>query len=139
MDAETASLAAAAATALVAAMTTDAWNSVKESLVALWHRAHPGRAGTIGEELEEARGIAEYAGPSDQAIQGLISEWQSRLARLLENNPSLAGELGSLLSRWQGQDSREVPAVSEVHIEARAKDNSRVNIAGRDMHIDEHQ
>jgi hypothetical protein len=93
MDAESAALATAAATALVGAMTTDAWQSVKESVVALWRRAHPGRAETVGDELEESRTTATTAaGDSQSAGQvtlRLICEWQSRLARLLEHHPAL--------------------------------------------------
>jgi hypothetical protein len=140
MDAESAALATGAATALVGAMTTDAWQSVKESVVALWRRAHPDRAETIRDELEESRTTAATAAAGSesagQATLWLICEWQSRLARLLEQHPALADELGSLLAWGKAQRGGDT---FEVHIEATAKDRSKVNIAGRDMHINEHE
>jgi hypothetical protein len=143
MNAESAALATAAATALVGAMTTDAWQSVKESVVALWRRAHPGRAEAVRDDLEQsctAAAIAVQGSESvDEVNRGLVGEWQARLTRLLEHDPALADELRPLLVRWKAQGLRDTFNGTEVHIEATAKDSSRINIAGRNMYINERE
>ena len=45
----------AAGTALIGAMATDAWQQTRAAVVAWWRRAHPGRADTVGAELDTAR------------------------------------------------------------------------------------
>jgi hypothetical protein len=142
VDAEIASLAAAAATALVGAMTTDGWQSVKEGIMSVWRRARPGQAGTVAGELENSRALAtaslaEGADPAGQVTQKLVGKWQSRLAQLLESEPALAQELGAMLTSWGAQASGTSLIDNSVRIDSSAAGHSRVNIAARDIHVTE--
>lgn len=142
MDAEIVSLAATAAATLVGAMTTDGWQRAKEGITSLWRRAHPDHAEAVARELEKSRSLAtasltEGADPTGQVAQELIGEWQSRLARLLESEPALTGELGAMLTSWGAQGSATSLIDNSVRIDSTAAGHSRVNIAAQDIHISE--
>ena len=51
MDAGLVVLSSAAATTLVASMTTDSWEQVKAALVKLWRVRRPGQAEAVGADL----------------------------------------------------------------------------------------
>jgi hypothetical protein len=134
-----ATLAAAAATALIAAITTDGWEQARSAIVGLWRRVHPKRAETISDELAEARQEALTARQHGDAgtEEGLAADWQRRLRRLLDTDPGVAAELQRVL------DDVFTPAlrpadhdrVSRIVMKAQASDHGRVFQAGRDMHI----
>jgi hypothetical protein len=136
-----ATLAAAAAAALIAAITTDAWQQATSAIVGLWRRVHPNRAETIEEELAEARQYALAAreqGDAD-AGEGLAADWQRRLKRLLDADPDAAGELQrvmeDLLTPSLAPADQE--RVGSIVLKAQATGHGRVYQAGRDMHITE--
>jgi hypothetical protein len=135
-----ATLAAAAASALIAAMTTDAWEQARSAVVDIWRRVHPGHTGTISHELSETRQevlAARQLGGDAGSAEGLTADWQRRLCRLLKTDPSIAVELQRVL------DDVFVPALTkadqmrirEIVMTAQASGHGRVFQAGRDMHI----
>jgi hypothetical protein len=134
-----ATLAAAAATALIAAMTTDGWQQARSAIVRLWRRVYPNRAETIGDELAEVRPEALAARQQGDAgaEEGLAADWQRRLRRLLEADPEVAAELQRVLDHVftpvLGPADQE--RVGQVVMKARATGHGRIFQAGRDMHI----
>jgi hypothetical protein len=134
-----ATLAAAAATGLIAALTTDAWEQVRSAIVGLWRRVHPDRAQTIGDELVEVRQealAARQQGDADTE-KGLEADWQRRLRRLLDADPGAAAELqrvlDDVLTPALGPADQE--RVGQIVMEAHAGGHGRIFQAGRDMHI----
>jgi len=86
-------------TALVGAMATDVWQQARASVVALWRRVHPQRAGTVEADLEGLRGQvldARQAGRAD-IERALTGVWQGRLQQLLLDEPAVAAELRLVL------------------------------------------
>ncbi|WAL71010.1 hypothetical protein OU787_05560 [Kitasatospora sp. YST-16] len=86
-------LASAGGTALVGAMATDAWQTVRDGAARLF-----GRGGAAGQELVEARldrdaGLVALASEPERARQGLAPAWQVELEALLTAHPELADEL----------------------------------------------
>src|SRR5579859_6304238 len=90
----------AAGTALVGAIATDTWQQVREAVVALWHRAHPRQADSIGTELDELRGqILQARSKNDtDTAKALEGAWQVKLQQLLRAEPALAVELQRVLA-----------------------------------------
>jgi hypothetical protein len=134
-----ATLAAAAATAVVAAMTTDAWQQACSAVVRLWQRVHPSRAETIGEELAEVRQevlVARKRGDTETETD-LVGDWQRKLKRLLDADPEIADELGRLLDNVLAPslDQPDQERVRSILMKARASGNARVYQAGRDIRI----
>jgi hypothetical protein len=94
-------IAQAAGTALVQAVTTDAWQQVKQVVTGLWRRIHPGRADQVGGDLDELRAQvlrarADGDAGTEQALEGA---WQLRLQELLREDPALAADLRQVLDR----------------------------------------
>jgi hypothetical protein len=85
-----ATLAAAVGSALVAAITTDAWETVRSTIVQLWRHVHPERAETVAAELAETREDAITARrDGDREVEvALAADWERRLRRLLRDAPN---------------------------------------------------
>jgi hypothetical protein len=134
-------LTMAAATALVNAMATDAWQTARSAVVRLWRRVHPGRAEVIEGELAEVREeVLQAREVSDSAAeQELAAEWQRRLKRLLQADPGLEGELRQILDNELVPllPSAERSQVSSILMKATASGNARIYQAGHDLHITE--
>ncbi|MER6166702.1 hypothetical protein [Streptomyces violaceorubidus] len=138
MDPEIAALAGTAGTTVVTLMVTNAWESARDGLVALWRRVQPARAETVGEELEAGREellLARQAG-DDEAEAGLAAEWQGRVRRLLLARPEVADELRTLLDELASALPEE-PQERHIHLRAHATGSARIYQAGRDQHITE--
>lgn len=134
-----ATLAAAAATALIAAMTTDAWQKTCSAVASLWRRAHPNRADTVTAELVEVRQKALLARQLGnlEIEEGLVTEWEQRLRRLLEGDPDAAPELQRVLEDvlHPALDRADQQRLDRIVMRARASGHGRVYQAGRDMYI----
>jgi hypothetical protein len=91
----------AAGTALVQAITTDAWQQVKQAVTGLWRRVHPERAVQIGDDLDELRRqVLQARADSDTGTEhALEGAWQLRLQELLRADPSLAIALRQVLAQ----------------------------------------
>lgn len=90
----------AAGAALVQAITTDAWQQVKDAFVKLWHRIHPEGDVRVGVDLDELRAQALQARSdgdhgTERALEGT---WQLRLQELLRADPALATDLQHVLN-----------------------------------------
>lgn len=123
----------AAATALIGAMATDAWQKARSAVLALWRRVHPDQVATLEAQLGEARSDV-LAG--DARVAGdLASEWKRKLLHLLENDPSLADELQRVLDE---QLTPLLPSTEQrvnIAMTATATGQGRVIQAGRDVRI----
>jgi len=91
----------AAGTALVGAITTDAWQQVKRAITDLWRQVHPGHADQVGGELDELRQqiLQARAGDDSATEHALEGAWQLRLQALLVADPALATDLRQVLDR----------------------------------------
>lgn len=100
-----AALASTGGTALVTAMVTDSWESIKSRVARLFGQGD-------AEQTEAAQGRLEL---SRAALDGLVGTdldraraeqeivWRTRLRDLLEARPKAAGELRSLIGEIQAQ------------------------------------
>ncbi|WP_198156338.1 hypothetical protein [Thermobifida cellulosilytica] len=85
-----AELAAAGAAALVQAMTTAAWETVRERAAALFGRGRPAAEAELDQTREE---LVERESTAEEAV----AEWRPKLRRLLKHHPDAAAELRALL------------------------------------------
>jgi hypothetical protein len=111
-----AAIAAAGGTAVVQAMATDSWESVKGRLAQIFGRRRPDRTGAIEIELEASR--AELAGvpkaelPAAQAIHSEM--WKTRLSELLEDEPEVEPELRSWIEEVRASAATSTGPVSQT-------------------------
>lgn len=98
-----AALASTGGTALVTAMVTDSWESIKGRVAHLFGRGDAKRTAAAQERLEQSRtaldGLAGTELDRARAEQEIV--WRTRLADLLEAHPETAGELKSLIGTIQ--------------------------------------
>ncbi len=138
MDPELTALTLAAATTVVQLLTTAAWGQAKSAVGDLWRRAHPERAETVQVELEESRTevLAARQIGDEQVEQALVGEWHSRLRRLLAADPQLADELRRVVAELRSALADADPSRdTTITMQATTFGSSRVNQAGRDLHI----
>ncbi|MFC8421522.1 hypothetical protein ACFUN7_11670 [Streptomyces sp. NPDC057236] len=138
MDPEIAALAGTAGTTVVTLMVTNAWESARDGMVALWRRFQPARAEGIGEELEAGRAdllLARQAGDTESEAE-LTAEWQGRVRRFLLAQPEAADELRRILDELN-PSVPEDPGPERIRQQARASGSARIYQAGRDQHITE--
>lgn len=127
-------LAMAAATALVGALATDAWQAARSAVLALWRRVHPDRVPTLEKELGEAR--SDVLAGGQQAAQEVAVTWKRQLLHLLNDDPLAEAELQRIL------DEELTPLLSpaqrqSVHnvFTATASGEAQVFQAGHDIKI----
>lgn len=138
MDPEIAALAGTAGTTVVTLMVTNAWESARDGMVALWRRFQPDRAESIGEELEAGREdllLARRAGDAASEAE-LTAEWQGRVRRFLLARPEAADALRRILEEVNPSPPGELGA-ERIRLQARASGSARVYQAGHDQHITE--
>ena len=133
MELEITALAGTAGTAMISLLTTEAWQSAKEGVVAIWRRVRPERAEIISAELQTTRDdlLNARADGDQETVAELEAEWQGRIRRLLRAHPEVADELRALLAEPGPQHPLQ-PVVQK----ATASGRSRIYQAGRDMHLD---
>ena len=131
-------IAVAAASVLVHAMSTDAWQQAQAAMVELWRRAVPEQGEAIDAELTQTRVevLASRDSGDDAAEADLAAEWRLRIERLLRREPALADELRAFVDDV-GALPPDEQARPDVTMEARASGSGRIFQAGRDMHITE--
>jgi hypothetical protein len=85
-----------AASTLVQAMTSDAWEKSKH-IVAAWWQRHSGQQ--VAEGLESARGELAVADEAtrQQLTPRLEARWEGRLQAVLEEHPEAAADLARLV------------------------------------------
>jgi hypothetical protein len=112
-----AELATAGGTALVTAMVTDGWESVKARFARLLGRGDAKDAESVSTRLEECRAL--LAGLAGVELQRARAEqefaWRIRLGDLLERRPGEERELRSLVAEVQAQAGGSAGGV-EQHV-----------------------
>ena len=98
-------LAALASRTVVAAASTDAWETAKRGLAQLLGRGDAGQTELAERRLEQTREqLAEVpAADAEQAQTQLETTWQTRLLDLLEEHPETAADLQALVEQVQAQ------------------------------------
>lgn len=93
-----AALAAAGGTAIVSAVATDAWLTLKTGIARMLGRGDSGRTRVIQEQLDrteaELRSTDQDLTPRKQRLE---AAWTARLEDLLAENPHVAEELRALV------------------------------------------
>lgn len=117
-------LAATAAAALVQAMVTDGWESVRHKIASLFGRGEPDAA--IERRLDSARDELTAAPPSQrEAVRAaLVAQWGTRLGDLLADHPDAEPELAAIVREMQvpgqvGASDHAVAAGRDVNVTAR--------------------
>ncbi len=138
MDPELSALTSTAATTVVQLLATAAWEQASSAVGRLWRRVHPERAETVQAELADSRTevlTARQIG-DEQVEQALVGEWHGRLRRLVAADPQLADELRRVVAELQSALAEVDPLPgATITLQATAFGNSRVNQAGRDLHV----
>ncbi|MGW2816690.1 hypothetical protein [Streptomyces sp. NPDC001415] len=131
----------AAATAVVGAMATDAWQQTRASVVEWWRRVRPDQADSVDAALSEARTQVLAARQSEDVDReaALVTEWQNRLRLLLREDPSLGRELQRLVDEEIAPSlpDEEQARAGSLSMKATASGHGRVYQAGHDQHITE--
>lgn len=125
----------AAATALVSAMATSAWQTAQSTVLALWHRVHPDRVATLEAQLGEARSDLLSGDPT--AAKDLTIEWKRKLLHLLQDDPLLEAELQRVLDEQLTPllPPTEQERVHKISMTATASGHAQVIQAGHDVKI----
>lgn len=93
-------LGAAGGTAVVGAMATDAWKTVRDHVVRLFARGGAGRQKAIEAALDEDASILADTEEAEreQVRQELVAAWRRRIVHLLNQYPDVADDLQGLIS-----------------------------------------
>lgn len=124
-------LLAAAASALVGAMATDAWEWAKTSFARLFGGDDPARAEAVERRLEESR--VELEGLSGQELvqarSRLEAAWQARLSDLVEEVPDVGTRIETLVK----EVAARVPqtTIGPIQQHAVAFDNAQQAVQGQ--------
>jgi hypothetical protein len=96
-----AALAAAGGSALIGAAATDAWNSARDGVLALFGRGGDRRREVAAARLDADAAEIEAAGAGerDEVRARVLPGWQTRLADLLEEYPEAREELTAWVQR----------------------------------------
>ncbi|MFC9330690.1 hypothetical protein [Kitasatospora sp. NPDC057015] len=92
-------LAGAGGTALVGAMATDAWQSVRSGAAGLFGRDGEGRHHAVATRLDHDAELVVRAADPDRVRGALAPAWQVELESLLTERPELAEELRAFVAR----------------------------------------
>jgi len=138
VDPELTALTSTAVTTVVKLLATAAWERAMGAVGGLWRRVHPERVETVQAELAEGRAevLAARQVGDEQVEQALVGEWQGRLRRLLAADPQLADELRGMVGELRlALAEVDAPQGTTITMRATAFGTSRVNQAGRDLHM----
>lgn len=127
-------------TALVSAMTTDAWQQARNVLTVLWRRMRPEQTDQIYADYATARDrlLAAQEAGTDEFAPALRTDWQFRVHLMLSEHPEIASELRRVLDlELSPLLPREEQARLNTVMNATASGSGRVYQAGRDQHITE--
>jgi hypothetical protein len=151
-----AAVAAAGGTALVSAMTTDAWTSAKQGFARLLGRGRPEGQEVAERRLERSRQelVGRTGAEAERARAEQEAAWRLRLSDLLEDDPAAEAELRVLVATFgttasaSGEGSISVGGensgvastgdnATNVQMRAEASGSGRVYQAGRDQTVNE--
>jgi hypothetical protein len=121
-------LAASASSALIQAMTTDAWGSFRNQMVIALSGGATGRQQRYATLLDKTK-IKLAA--SQLSTESATEIWQSRLEDLFETNPDVAAAIRILI----GAANDGTPPITSLSQRASAGHGSTINQAGRDIDL----
>ncbi|MCX4714952.1 hypothetical protein OG818_03965 [Streptomyces virginiae] len=114
-------MAAPAAQALLACMTSDAWQAAKSKFAALLGRNNQVETEILENDLEEAR-VRIMQNPAEH--EAITSEvWKARFRQALLANPDMAQELREILREFKDQEPNSSRG---IHQSVVARDSSIV-------------
>jgi hypothetical protein len=90
-------LALTGASAVVAAMATDAWQAARTGTARLFRHDEPARQEATARQLEADAALVARAADADRARLGLVPRWQVVLEELLHEHGGAAGEVQDLV------------------------------------------
>lgn len=135
MDPTLIALAGAGGSAVVSAMATDGWETLRSGVVTLWRRFRPDSAAELERDLDTSRS-ALLAAP-DTGIrsvrEALQSAWQGRMLTLFLEDQAAAAEFEALLSKLTEAGTLR----TNITFNAEARDHGRVYQAGGNQFISE--
>ncbi len=127
-------LAAAVGTALVSAMATDAWRSVRSSTGGLFRRGQVSGAQDVDTALERTREQVVVARRDDdrELEERLVGEWRMMFASLLASRPELADEVRLLLEERIGPalSDGEQARIGTIEIDVKVSGHAKANVLG---------
>ncbi|GKQ37866.1 hypothetical protein [Streptomyces sp. A012304] len=94
-----AALAAAASTALVAAMATDTWQAARDGMLRVMGRGREDEPAQLAARLDEEAALVRAADDSDAARRSLLPAWRLRLEQFLLAHPEAVDEMDELTRR----------------------------------------
>ncbi|MFC5232371.1 hypothetical protein [Pseudonocardia zijingensis] len=126
-------VATAAATAIIRAIGTGAWEAIRDRWSRVLGRGVPDEEAVVAGELDESADAIASAEPADRARQAaeLEAEWRGTLRTRLRSDPELLAAVRELVDTHQPSDRSEVGTISQT-----AKVRGGVSIqSGRDTTI----
>ncbi len=115
-------LAALAGNAVVTAVVTDAWESVRHKVAAWFGRGEPDPKALERLDRTRAELAAVTSGELERMRQDLAREWAGRFKDLIADHPHAAGELDGLVQEIQASiavaSDHAVAAGRDVNIKA---------------------
>jgi hypothetical protein len=109
-------LVSTAATTIVAAMATSAWQTTSTGVQRLFKRFSPDDLHSVGRDLEVSSSKIENADDRDKVRGRLRGVWEQRIEELLETDPEVARELEALMLEVQrllpAQEQRWVQSIT---------------------------
>lgn len=146
MDDQMAALASTAASTVVSALTTDAWERARTLVRGLWERHRPAEADDAERDVADARALLLGAGHRDHTDRAdaraggetdPTAAWEERFRRLLDADPAAAAALTALVDelagRRPGEEGANGTAATRTELRAEARDSAQVFMAGRDI------
>jgi hypothetical protein len=116
-------LALTGATALVAAMATDAWQTTRTGVAVLFGRGGQARQAAIEAQLDGDAALVAQDDDADGARRDLVPAWNRRLTVLLRQHPDAEDDLRTLVAEIQAALPRAQQHWVQTNI---ARDNGQV-------------
>ena len=129
-------LTATVATALLGAMTTEAWGEARAAVTGLWQRFRPDQAASIEAELthDRAQVLVARAQHDASTEKYVRTDWEARLRTISAGNAAAERMLEEIAGSPWVNDLQERRRVTQ---NAQAFDSGRVYMPARDMTINE--
>ncbi|MFF3565835.1 hypothetical protein ACFYXS_37990 [Streptomyces sp. NPDC002574] len=134
MDAEMMELVSTAATTIVGALATDAWDQTRTLVGRLWNRhGSPGQTAFVEDELGETRQLL-LRDPADRDSESdLTALWRLRFRQLLAEDPAAARALEELVAELRKHDAVDAGPARRIDMRVEASGHAQVFQAGGDI------
>ncbi|MFI1305070.1 MULTISPECIES: hypothetical protein [Streptomyces] len=137
MSGELAMVGTTSALALVTAMTTDGWRSVRDRVAQWLGRGRTDGGSALLTRLDGDRELllATRAGEQEALAGELASHWGVRLQDLADTDDDTARELLEWVRRWQEQNPQEAQRANVIRQNAKASGRARITQVGGNQTI----